>query len=1298
MSYYSGTTSALVNTLRVRTDSTPHEITAAWQNAIRIPNSVIYASQTNGHKYRMTITYTAAGDNVGGTLRVHQEGYGNNGDDVVTSGTNTVSVDFVNNTALNTSANKTQLQLASINAGTEIKVTNIAFTELPKEVAGVGIGTQLGMANAGGSYVSTGWDDQLKVSGTTYEISLLDSSDQILNVLTATVADANIKFVDGETDANNDPISIDPNTTYKTQVVTLLGGERSDPVYSPTENTGEWVRMGSTGSYEAEDVLNVSGNTRVSSVWGNLYYRYDHTSSLSDLQLKRADTPAQSDPALYYFYKVGQKNSTVFSGVENGAKCRLTVSFTANEAASGTMTLQQVLGAEPTYTNHTVTAGANTFSVECDYNSAYANEYTDLLLGGVGPNTEITGITFSVEVLEHWTAGTADGGWHDVGDYGYHIPTGLSGAYSTDTSYSFSLKSIQVNDQWNEFYVGTREMQIYPGSTYSYDIRFHRTKPVTDPTNNQNRVYLHILYNTGQDYELGYGVCDASGSIRFTGDTGTNLNTQQGVNIPDDATSARLYWICQWPGTNERFSVDPVSGDKYTFEEIWRAVDREQAVRDGKYKFIDKDGGALQYRPSQTSGTGNCDVKVKNGFTDPWVPYLKTNFAEGDYGVDFVEGNEYVATVTFDSSKAITTDGNSGIHLSDYNGGAGNSVALTGNSYVITFIYKDGYDITAGLGYMGDGVELSNFNVSVRDGAPTMKLTNNGTNVVANWENMPEAAGYTKLVYVSRGELVVEEVSNPYYIFAADRAPDNDTEVELYDSYEVGNPGTKLLRATALADLEIVNARVEGTAHANTNNIIKMTIRNTGTGTVIASDENQKFIYLMARQGDWKNYKYLCPDPLQEVPRTPVVLSPNEEFNDSSPANERPNIDAWRVEEEGTYTINCTINETKIIREKDYTNNTFTFTKEVSTQLADDTAVLGFQLNSNKEVDGPSEFNPSYRTVCRANKQVVVKDGDTAWTDEGTSETVPTGTYNVKAYGFVYALRDKAGLNSKNEDELMSFNGAKENDYIKTYEAQEEVDIDEWTTKEGSTYNKDNSYFFALTMKDLYYTTDQYETTYTFRSYLQFEAGGKTYTVYPKDVYSTSMYDIAEDLYRYKKMPSEAAHNFLYDNILNIVAMKHNYGKIGNALKDNLWYGWQDSEENYAIADRISRDIYYYAMCSDPKYKEGDDYDDMIYKYSDISEGVYDPTEKGGFSGTDIYTGTQYKYTHDHYFRSIWLDREGKNDSFLDILNTDCRWNSDTPYRSIYDYIYGEIDHDNGFYKKVEYSWDSNLDKDFGTE
>ena len=339
------------------------------------------------------------------------------------------------------------------------------------------------MTNAGGSYVSTSWNDQVKLAGSTYEISLLDSSDQVLNVLTATVADTSIKFVDGATDANGDPITISPNTTYKTKVVTIKGTERSSAVPSDaTTNTGEWIKMGKVDESGSADVLTVPTNGRVTSEWANLAYHYNYTSSLSTLKLKRLSA-AEASADYYHYYKVGQKNSTVYSTLQNGQRARLTATFTANAAAAGqTVVLKQNFGSDTT-TNHTVTNGSNTITVDFNYSSSTPDEYTELYLGGLGTDAEITGLTFSVQVLETWTDGTADGGWHDVGDYAYHIPSDESAQYSTDSSSRFAMKIHWQNyDQWTarwkEFFVGTNEKTVYPGSVYSYSINFNRTHPV----------------------------------------------------------------------------------------------------------------------------------------------------------------------------------------------------------------------------------------------------------------------------------------------------------------------------------------------------------------------------------------------------------------------------------------------------------------------------------------------------------------------------------------------------------------------------------------------------------------------------------------------------------------------------------------------------------------------------------------------------------------------------------------------------------------------------------------------------
>ena len=1235
-----------------------------WER-INYDNESVFSGLINGGQYRLTMTYTAG--------EVPQDGGGNvwiypgNGatlpqgttywadSDGVQSGENTITGDFTYNSAAAV-GQVMQIRLAGLEGGVEISNISFNIEELPVPVSG------LVAIPSAGNVITARWVAPTGGTGQTYVAELYNSNDQRIAYSTSLPNNT----------TSYDFTGVTPDANYYVKVVSSLNGETATATSTPVY-LDPWVQVVGA-AYGGQPIS--AGNATVFSQYGAISYYYGHTSSLNDLQIKR--TAAAESTANAWFDQIYQTNDVVYANCNDGYSYRMAVTYTANSAATGNLIVRrQMDGNQDTVIP--VESGTHTVNIDFTYNEAYStSSYKTLfLLGGINADSVISGISYTITELSTWTPGTP-GGWQDVGNYGYYIPANHTGSYSTDVGYNFSLKAGEYVGEWS-YMVGTRNMEVYPGSTYAYSINFNRDTKVDNPEHPEFEVlHLYVTYDNGTtEKRLQDATPDASGNVSFSGN----------IDVPEGATTARLFIKSQWVAGNTILSVDAKSGETYTFEEIWRPVDKLQEVRDGRYVISDRDGGEIMYKPTQTEGTGSISARVINGTEwNPDRPSIKTQFENWN----LEEGEEYVATVKVTANKNcdFRIHGDQTVY---------SLTADTETTIPITFIYSGGYNIQADLGWLGaQDVILSSYSITVSEGSATMELKNEDSHVKADWSDYEGAETPGKLVYTSNGEQqIVDITGTTQYEFKEGDGehgyPDNDTEVEIYDTYEEGNPGTKLLRATALADFKIVDARVDGIAHANTNNIIKMTLRNIGTGKVIASDANQKFIYLTARQDQWRNYKYLCPDP-QDL-QTSVVLNPNEEFDENSPFYERPSIDAWRVAQEGVYTITCQVNETKIIREKDYTNNTFTFTKEVSTQLADDTAVLGFQLNSNKTEGGPSQYNPSFRTVCRANKQVVVKDGDTAWTDEGTSETVPTGTYNVKAYGFVYALRDQAGLNSKNEDELMSFKGATENDYINTYEAQEEVDITEWTTKEGSTYNQNNSNFFALTIKDLYYTTDQYETTYTFRSYLQFEAGGKTYTVYPKDVYSTSMYDIAEDLYRYKKMPSEEAHNFLYDNILNIVSMKHNYGKINLAMKEALYWGDEYNADNAEIADNIAKDMYYYALCSDPKDEQDAEHLAMVYKYSDITEGA-----KPGLPGIN-YGEDHYMYTHDHQFRSFRLDDSGEYDSFLATLNKEgVRYYSDTSYDSVYDWIYGEIDHDDGFYQRVEYSWDSNLDKDFGTE
>lgn len=533
-------------------------------------------------------------------------------------------------------------------------------------------------------------------------------------------------------------------------------------------------------------------------------------------------------------------------------------------------------------------------------------------------------------------------------------------------------------------------------------------------------------------------------------------------------------------------------------------------------------------------------------------------------------------------------------------------------------------------------------------------LTNDGTNVVADWSELNIAPA--KLTYTSEGvDYEVTSFVDSTYTFSA-HYPDNGSEVLLLD-----NNDEILARVVAFADLTITKVFInrpegqetDGVIHANTNNTVNVFVKNIGVAR--ANSNTVQDIYVKVSHDDWYNHAF----------DKDTILLPNQDVEEK--------VYGLRYSEPGTYSIECTVNDGYVILESSVDNNSTTKQFEIDTQIEDDTAVLGFQINTNKAEGSPSEFNPSYRTVCRASKRVYPVGG-------------PAEGYAVTNYGFIYALTEQADLDDPFNQMRLSEDGgeAGTNEYIKSYQAQSTLDLDEWTTKDGSTYNNDNSYFYALTIYDKYYTTDQYETNYTYRSYLQYRDNNNVlHTVYPKDIYSASLYEIAEDLYKYEKMPTKGSHDFLYDNILNIVSMKHNHQAIAMDMMTKLHSAGKmpsASSPNYRYCNMINKDLTYYALCSDPKGHtpaEDPQYAYMIYRYSKAKAE----------------TGYE-NYTHDDQFTSIQLSEAGGTSAFVNDLN----YCTDSDYETVFDWIYNEIDHDKGFYKKVAYEWDTNLDKDYGTE
>ena len=294
----------------------------------------------------------------------------------------------------------------------------------------------------------------------------------------------------------------------------------------------------------------------------------------------------------------------------------------------------------------------------------------------------------------------------------------------------------------------------------------------------------------------------------------------------------------------------------------------------------------------------------------------------------------------------------------------------------------------------------------------------------------------------------------------------------------------------------------------------------------------------------------------------------------------------------------------------------------------DEVEVQGFQINTDTSKGAVSEYNPSFRTISRTSREM----------------TVNGARHNVVNYGTVYAAKSDIENISDLRNELV-VNG--NNKKVYNFQATEKGKYKDYIS---GTDRKDSCYYYyALTLKKLNYNYDSLEKDIYFRAYAVLSNGE---IVYGKNIYRVNIYDIADNLYQNKKMLTSAGHEFLYDNILNIVSISNNYKNIGKAMLKAMKVT-STKDENYSIVNKCYKDLYYYTRCS--------------FGYEYLTRGK---------------------------FNSIALTNE-ENAKLLAGLNI----YSNTSYSSVNDWIYNEVPNIKnpsgegyqGYYSKVDFSWDNNI-------
>ena len=292
-----------------------------------------------------------------------------------------------------------------------------------------------------------------------------------------------------------------------------------------------------------------------------------------------------------------------------------------------------------------------------------------------------------------------------------------------------------------------------------------------------------------------------------------------------------------------------------------------------------------------------------------------------------------------------------------------------------------------------------------------------------------------------------------------------------------------------------------------------------------------------------------------------------------------------------------------------------------------DVEVQGFQMNGNKDTGGVSEFSPSFRVVCRVSKNTIK-------------------TKKVKKFGVVYAIANATDGKSRAElEEMMKIDKAN-NKTIKVHEETENGIYPNWTTKSDSQYSTKYWKYYGLTFKCLDYMFYTLQENITVRAYAEMADGS---IEYGDNIYTVNMYEIADYLYKNQRMSTIKGHNFLYNNVLNLVTINDNRLSILKSMMSVLGVTSKDNPY-YSVLNNLYKDMNDYVYCQ------------KAYK------GKYQEREE--------------------FVPASLTKDELKN--LLEGLNQ----KTGTSYTDINDWIYNETEKQGnykGYYKKVQYAWDNGI-------
>lgn len=312
-------------------------------------------------------------------------------------------------------------------------------------------------------------------------------------------------------------------------------------------------------------------------------------------------------------------------------------------------------------------------------------------------------------------------------------------------------------------------------------------------------------------------------------------------------------------------------------------------------------------------------------------------------------------------------------------------------------------------------------------------------------------------------------------------------------------------------------------------------------------------------------------------------------------------------------------------------------------EISGSVEIKGFEMSTDTSAGGMSEFSPSARVISRARKVMEIKKANDTSDNPSLESVIKRGTIyatgsNITNEDMVVSYNKETGTISSNESKGIYHDSATANPSI----------ANDWS---GATKDSDkNDYdYFAMTFKPTEYVTDGLVQDYKVRAYAITESGKIIYDDKAEDGYSkpviptVSIYRIAEHLYKNSLMPTKEGHEFIYENVLNIISIKNNYKKIGSQAMSKLGIT-SKKDPNYKYVNTLYKDLYYYAHLA------------KNYAY-----GNY--TQRGKFKSTTKINGVENETL------------------LLKVIND--KFN--TNYTAVIDWLYDAIP-SNGLYRKVAYN------------